>query len=64
MKNTFQRFLSAAAILAISLALGSCNPANYPTGSIELKYYATGTWSVTAEPGFGCCDSLGNKFDL
>jgi hypothetical protein len=64
MKNTFQRFLSSGAILAISLALGSCNPPNYPTGTIELKYYATGTWSVTVQPAFGCCDSLGNKFDL
>src|ERR1700732_4877993 len=64
MKNTCQRFLSAVAILAVGLALGACNPPNYPTGTIELKYYATGSWSVTVKPGFLCCDSLGNKFDL
>jgi hypothetical protein len=64
MKNTFQRFLSAIAILAISLLLGSCNPPNYPTGTIELKYYAMGSWGVTVKPGFGCCDSLGNSFDV
>jgi hypothetical protein len=42
-----------------------CQPAkppNYPTGAIELKYYAPGTWTVSA--GGACCDSSGNEFDL
>jgi hypothetical protein len=64
MKNSTQRFLLAVAIVAIGLALGACNPPNYPTGTIELKYYAMGSWSVTVKPGFGCCDSLGNSFDV
>jgi hypothetical protein len=39
------------------------NPPNYPTGTIELKYYAKGSWQV-APVGHACCDSKGNKFDL
>lgn len=64
MRNTFQRFLSTAAIFGISVAFSSCNPPDYPTGTIEKKYYATGSWSVTGQIGGACCDSLGNKFDL
>ena len=40
------------------------SPPNYPTKPIELKYYANGTWAVTASIAGACCDSLGNKFDL
>jgi len=39
-------------------------PPNYPTGTIELKYYAPGPWQVTVSTGGACCDSSGNKFDL
>jgi hypothetical protein len=39
-------------------------PPNYPTGTIELKYYAPGPWQVTVSTGGACCDSAGNKFDL
>jgi len=30
------------------------HPPNYPTGTIELKYYAQGPWTVTAVAGGGC----------
>ena len=40
------------------------NPPNYPTRPIELKYYADGSWAVTARLAGACCDSSGNKFDL
>lgn len=63
-KTAFQQFSFAVAILAISVIFGGCNPPNYPTGTIERKYYATGSWSVTVKTGGACCDSLGNKFDL
>ena len=39
-------------------------PPNYPKGTIELKYYAPGSWPVTVRAGGACCDSSGNKFDL
>lgn len=39
-------------------------PPNYPTGAIEMKYYAPGSWAVTEEAGGPCCDSVGNKYDL
>ena len=39
-------------------------PPNYPTGTIELKYYAPGPWQVTVSTGGACCDSAGNKLDL
>ena len=42
----------------------SPNPPNYPTKPIELKYYATGPWAVTANFGGYCCDSGYNKFDI
>lgn len=44
--------------------LQGCNPPNYPTGTIEKKYYAPGSWAVTVQTGGACCDSLGNKYDL
>jgi hypothetical protein len=50
-------------VLGFTLSCPS-HPPNYPTGTIELKYYAQGQWTVTAVPGGACCDSLGNKFDL
>jgi hypothetical protein len=55
---------SASAALAAGAVLLSCNPPNYPTRPIELKYYADGPWAVTVLTGWKCCDSLGNKFDL
>jgi hypothetical protein len=51
------------AALGFTLSCPS-HPPNYPTGTIELKYYAQGPWAVTAVTGGACCDSLGNKFDL
>lgn len=50
--------------LTIDVACQPANPPNYPTGAIELKYYASGTWAVTVSAGSACCDSSGNKFDL
>jgi hypothetical protein len=52
------------AVLAVCTMLQGCKPPNYPTGTIEQKYYAPGSWAVTAQTGGACCDSLGNKFDL
>ena len=63
MKNTFERFLLLAAVFWISGVFSGCNH-NYPTGTIEQKYYATGSWSVTVKTGGACCDSLNNQFDL
>jgi hypothetical protein len=37
------------------------NPPNYPTGTIELHYYAAGPWPVTSSESTNACDSLGNK---
>ena len=55
-------------LLVIVLAAGTmptgCNPPNYPTGTIEKKYYAPGSWAVTVQSGGACCDSKGNKYDL
>ncbi|HYL86719.1 MAG TPA: hypothetical protein VE263_21010, partial [Candidatus Angelobacter sp.] len=53
-----------AVILLAGALLSSCNPPNYPTKPIELKYYANGPYAVTVAPGSQCCDSAGNKFDL
>ena len=50
--------------LAASTVLQGCNPPNSPTGTIEKKYNATGSWAVTVRTGSACCDSIGNKFDL
>ena len=60
----FHRLFSAGATLAGAILLLSCNPPNYPTKPIELKYYANGPWAVTVSTGWNCCDSAGNKFDL
>lgn len=51
-------------MLAAGTILQGCNPPNYPTGTIERKYYAPGSWAVTVQTGGACCDSLGNKYDL
>jgi len=62
-----KRCLALAAGLVATATLWSCSspsPPNYPTGAIELKYYATGPWAVTVSLGGACCDSAGNKFDL
>ena len=42
----------------------SCATPNYPTGTIELKYYAPGPWPVTVSRSSACCDSAGNNLDL
>lgn len=53
-----------ALMVAVATMLQVCNPPNYPTGTIEKKYYAPGSWAVTVQTGGACCDSLGNKYDL
>jgi hypothetical protein len=58
------RRLFAVAILAAGALLQSCNPPNFPTGTIEKKYYAAGPWAVTVKTAAACCDSSGNSFDL
>lgn len=35
-----------------------------PIGPIGMKYYAPGSWAVTAETAFACCDSTGHAFDI
>lgn len=63
-RNLFGRLASVTAVLGVGASLLSCNPPNYPTKPIELKYYANGPWAVTVSIGWNCCDSAGNKFDL
>ncbi len=63
MNAMLHRLLVFAAVMVAATLLG-CNPPNYPTGTIEQKYYATGPWTVTVSVGGACCDSAGNKFDL
>ena len=62
-KPNLLRFLVVSAGLAANIACPG-KPPNYPTGMIELKYYATGTWAVSVSTGGACCDSQGHKFDL
>jgi hypothetical protein len=62
--NGFHRIFSAGATLAAAVVLLSCNPPNYPTKPIELKYYANGPWTVTVSIGSYCCDSAGDTFDV
>ena len=50
--------------IAGCVILQSCVLFNYPTGTIEQKYFAKGPWSVTVAIAAACCDSFGNKFDL
>ncbi len=64
MNAMLKRFLVLAIVVAASLTAPGCNPPNFPTGTIEQKYYAQGTWAVTVSLGGACCDSAGNKFDL
>jgi hypothetical protein len=63
-RNILPRLLFAGGALAASAMLLSCNPPNYPTKPIELKYYHNGPWAVTVSIGWKCCDSAGNKFDV
>src|SRR5258708_35415899 len=59
--------LSGGLLMVVELTINvACQPKppNYPTGAIELKYYAPGTWAVTVSVDSACCDSSGNKFDL
>lgn len=63
MKRNWYRSLLVLAGLAWNVGCPT-KPPNYPTGAIELKYYANGTWAVTVAQSAACCDSSGNKFDL
>ena len=56
--------LCAAGMVVICGLLLSCNPPNYPSKPIELKYYANGPWTVTTSIGSYCCDSAGDKFHV
>jgi hypothetical protein len=58
-----RRLVLAIAGLIVGAGLGACAP-NFPTGTIEKKYYATGPWTVTVATAAGCCDSKGNRYDL
>ena len=63
MRAYHRTLILAIAGLAIGAALGACSP-NFPTGTIEKKYNATGPWAVTVATGAGCCDSKGDHYDL
>ncbi len=58
--NRYPRGLFVAAALAVIIACPN-KPPNYPTGAIELHYYAQGPWPVTSGESTSACDSLGNK---
>ena len=58
-----RRLISVIAGLTITIFAAACTP-NFPTGTIEKKYYATGPWAVTVAAGAGCCDSKANRYDL
>ena len=62
--RAFWYLIIAVTILGLNRFAFAANPPNYPTGAIELKYYAAGPWAVTSTVGQACCDSLGHKFDL
>jgi len=64
LSKVLHKIYRAGAALLAALLLLSCNPPNYPTKPIELKYYAHGPYAVTVAIGWNCCDSAGNKFDL
>jgi hypothetical protein len=57
----FSKLFRYGSMVIISI-LGACTP-NFPTGTIEKKYYATGPWTPLTT-GVGCCDSKGNQYDL
>jgi hypothetical protein len=61
-----KRELFASLFVLVGLAMNTAcpppNPPNYPTGTIELKYYAPGPWAVSTSNV--CCDSSQNKLDL
>ena len=63
-RSFVHKYVPMVAILLAGAILLSCNPPNYPTKPIELKYYGNGPYSVTVAIGSQCCDSLGDKFDL
>ena len=64
MKTMLKRCVGAALLIAACVLAQGCKPPNYPTGTIELQFYANGTWAVSVQTGTMCCDSSGNKFDL
>ncbi|HKI10654.1 MAG TPA: hypothetical protein VKA02_00975 [Candidatus Acidoferrum sp.] len=64
MNAMLKRILVLAVAVAATASMPGCNPPNFPTGTIEQKYYASGPWAVTVSLGGACCDSAGNKFDL
>lgn len=57
------RYLCGLMVALALVGILSCphNPPNYPTGAIELHYYAPGPWPVTSGESTTACDSLGNK---
>jgi hypothetical protein len=57
------RYWSALLVALAIVVILACphNPPNYPTGAIELHYYATGPWPVTSSESATPCDSQGHK---
>ena len=57
------RSLSGSLVAVVLVVILACpnNPPNYPTGVIELHYYANGSWPVTSSESSVPCDSQGNK---
>lgn len=62
----------AAAVLAVAVVqLMPLSPAtiaeaapSQPAAGIEATYSQRGPWAVTAQQGFGCCDSTGAAYDI
>jgi hypothetical protein len=56
--------VSAAGFALHAVGREGRNVPNYPTGPIEKTYFSAGTWAVTYQPAFACCDSSGYAYDL
>lgn len=70
MHRSGARCLFALTLLTAVIPLVACkkcsSSSDRPTGAIEKKYYAQGSWEVTDDLGSQkyCCDSQNNHFDL
>ncbi|MFJ4650216.1 hypothetical protein ACIP5Y_02960 [Nocardia sp. NPDC088792] len=56
--------MGIALLLPLTVPVTANAQTYVPSPGVETKYSGPGPWAVTAQQGFGCCDSTGAAYDI
>ncbi|MBF6173892.1 poly(ethylene terephthalate) hydrolase family protein [Nocardia blacklockiae] len=63
-RGVFRILVTLTALVLAAAPVAHADPPYRPAGAVETLFSQRGPWPVTAQTGFGCCDSAGAAFDV